>query len=261
MSLIDIGANLTNKRFKTDLAEVILRAKNNKVAHIVVTGTCYNSSVDALTLVEQYPEFLSSTAGMHPHDASHWNDDVAKRIHDLLDKKEVVAVGECGLDFNRNFSPRDQQEYCFEAQLEIAAEVNKPLFLHERDAHDRFIEILKLHRDKVGRIVVHCFTGDTVQLHRYLDLDCYIGVTGWVCDERRGDALRAALPHIPDNRLMIETDAPYLMPRTIKPKPKSNRNEPSYLKLVLQEVAQLRNVNEDTLALQTTQNAERFFGV
>jgi len=260
-TLIDIGVNLTNKRFKSDLPELLSRAQAQDIERIIVTGTCHKSSVEALALVAQYPDLLSCTAGVHPHDASDWDDALNITMLDLAQKPEVVAVGECGLDFNRDFSPRDKQEACFDAQLQIAATTGKPVFLHERDAHERFLQILKQYRDQLSAVVVHCFTESKDQLHRYLDMDCYIGVTGWVCDERRGDALREAVPHIPADRLMIETDAPYLLPRSMKPKPKNNRNEPAFLSHVLKEVAALRGESEDTVAQQTTSNARKFFNV
>ena len=260
-ALIDIGVNLTNKRFKLDLPELLSRAQVENIAHIIVTGTCHKSSIEALDLVAEYPDLLSCTAGVHPHDARDWNDDLSSIMLELAKKPEVVAVGECGLDFNRDFSPRDKQKACFEAQLQIAATTGKPAFLHERDAHEHFLPILKQYRDQLSAVVVHCFTENKERLHRYLDLDCYIGVTGWVCDERRGDALREAVPYIPTDRLMIETDAPYLLPRSMKPKPKNNRNEPAFLTHVLKEVAALRGESEKDIAQQTTNNATQFFGL
>ena len=131
-----------------------------------------------------------------------------------------VAVGECGLDFFRDYSPRDAQRRAFAAQLELAAEVGKPVFLHQRDAHEEFVAMLAPARASLAGGVAHCFTGGPAELDAYLELDLYIGVTGWVCDERRGAALRAAVPRIPLDRLLVETDAPYLLPRDLEPKPR-----------------------------------------
>ncbi len=257
--LIDIGVNLTNKRFQKDLPDVLARAQENQVAHMVVTGTSADNSRKAFELASHYPQLLSSTAGVHPHDASGWNNAVEKQIRDLLDHSCVVAVGECGLDFNRDFSPRDQQKTCFAAQLALAVEKEMPVFMHERDAHQCFVEILSTYRAQLGAVVVHCFTGDREQLKAYLDMDCHIGVTGWVCDERRGQDLRDAVSYIPADRLMIETDAPYLTPRTIKPKPKDGRNEPAFLPYVLRELALLRGVSEQQLMEETRVTAQNFF--
>lgn len=258
--LIDIGVNLTNTRFENDFDDVIDRAQQNGVVHVVVTGTSLSESRQALELVERFPDFLSCTAGVHPHVAKHWNRSMASEIRELLKESRVVAAGECGLDFNRDFSPRDQQEACFAEQLELAAEVGKPVFLHERDAHTRFVDVVRAYRDHLAGAVVHCFTGTKREMFTYLDNDCYIGVTGWLCDERRGDDLREAVRHLPLDRLMIETDAPYLTPRTIKPRPPKGRNEPAYLPYVLSELADLLQLSAEQIAEQTVINSRRFFG-
>ena len=171
------------------------------------------------------------------------------------------AVGECGLDFDRDFSPRPLQEKALEEQLALAVELQMPVFLHEREASQRLLEILRDYRDRLPAAVVHCFTGERRALYAYLDLDLHIGITGWVCDERRGTHLHPLLRDIPDERLMLETDAPFLLPRTLRPKPKSGRNEPAFLGEVLREVALHRGQPEDSLAAQTTRNARAFFGI
>jgi TatD DNase family protein len=163
------------------------------------------------------------------------------------------------LDFNRDFSPRSHQEQWFEAQLELAFALELPLFLHERDAHERFLEILRPYRDRVPAAVVHCFTGTQDELQAYLDLDLHIGITGWICDERRGLHLQELVRSIPLNRLMLETDAPYLTPRTLRPKPKSGRNEPAFLPYVLETVAQAMAKPPEVVADATTQTARQFF--
>jgi TatD DNase family protein len=170
-----------------------------------------------------------------------------------------VAVGECGLDFNRDFSPRPEQERWFEAQLALAAEVGRPVFLHQRDAHRRFLEILRPWRDRLTGGVAHCFTGGPEEVRDLLDLDLHVGVTGWIGDERRGEALRAAVRQIPLDRLLLETDAPYLLPRDVRPKPPKGRNEPAFLPLVLQEVARQVGLPPQEIAERTTENARRLF--
>lgn len=259
--MIDIGVNLTNGRFQSDLDDVLLRAQKEGVESLIITGSDRKSTVEALELVQQYPEFLKSTAGVHPHHASDWNSLLKDEMIVFAKHSEVVAIGEMGLDFNRDFSPRDVQESCFEAQLGIAATVNKPVFLHQRDAHQRFVEILAPYISQLKGAVVHCFTGDKSELKQYLEMGCYIGITGWVCDERRGQALRDAVSYIPKDRLMIETDAPYLLPSTIRPKPKKNRNEPSFLKYVVEELARLREEDVDTIKKYTLENTKRFFDI
>ena len=263
--LIDIGVNLTNSRFVKDLDGILANGQAENIARMIVTGTSVEESRAALELAAHYNDgsstgygnYLCTTAGVHPHAASSWGIDSESEIRELISHAAVVAVGECGLDFNRDFSPRDQQEKCFAAQLEIAAETTKPVFLHERDAHLRFAEILKSYRDHLSGAVVHCFTGNKRELFNYLDLDCYIGITGWLCDERRGDDLREAVRHAPLNRLMLETDAPYLTPRTIRPRPK--RNEPAYLPHILAELAELLKLPVADVAAQTLANTKSFF--
>ena len=259
--MIDIGANLASARFNKDREAVIERSKAAGLRHIVLTGSCEESCQQVLEMAKQEPDFLSATTGVHPHHASEWTPELRGLINELARHEKCVAVGECGLDFNRDFSPRDQQEQAFIEHLEIAVELQKPLFLHERDAHERFSAILQEYRDRLGPVVVHCFTGTKQQLVRYLDLDCHIGVTGWVSDKKRGDDLREAVPLIPDNRLMIETDAPYLMPGNIRPRPKSSRNEPAYLPYVAAKVAELRGISPEALQALTEENTRRFFSI
>ncbi len=259
--MIDIGANLTNKRFHQDIDRVLADAKAAQIKHIIVTGTSKTESIAAQQLAAQYPDFLKSTAGVHPHDAKHWGLDSLNTLRQLAMTTEVVALGECGLDFNRNFSSHAEQEQCFSAQLTLAAELNKPVFLHERDAFPRFAAMLGEQIDHLSGAVVHCFTGTEQALKSYLDMGCYIGITGWICDERRGDDLRRIARYIPADRLMVETDAPYLLPRTIKPKPRGGRNEPAFLGHVVATLAQCRNVTVDALVASTTATAQAFFNL
>ena len=262
--LIDIGANLGNKAFRDDLDAVLARAHDSGVVAIVATGTSVAGSQRAWEIAERSRERsprLFATAGIHPHDASHYGPDALVALRELCARPEVVAVGECGLDFDRNFSPREAQLRCFEAQLELAAELQMPVFLHERAAHAELVEILARHRSRIVRAVVHCFTGTGESLARYLDLDLHVGITGWICDERRGTHLRELVRRIPKDRLMIETDAPFILPRDLRPKPKSNRNEPALLPHVLRTVAAARGESADDLARSTSETARAFFAI
>jgi TatD DNase family protein len=259
--LIDIGSNLTHQSFAADLDEVMARATAAGVTRQVVTGADLQSSRQAAALAAQHPECLWSTAGVHPHHAASF--DPARRDDwiELLAQTHVVAVGECGLDYFRDLSPRAAQRSAFAAQLEIAVSVQKPVFLHQRDAHQDFISILKEHRARLRGGVAHCFTGGRPELEDCLEMDLSIGVTGWICDERRGLALRDAVAHIPLDRLMLETDSPYLLPRDLQPRPASRRNEPGFLPHIARTVAALRGEAIETLAAATTRNAVRFFGL
>lgn len=257
--MFDIGVNLTSKQFAKDRAQVVERAKRAGVKGLLVTGTNARASEDAQKLAQKYPDYCWSTAGVHPHDASSWSDSTEQQIRQLAGQNNVVAIGECGLDFNRNFSTPAQQEYAFIAQLELAAELNMPLFLHCRDAHQRFSELLTPYLNRIPGAVVHCFTDDRASLETYLSLGLYIGITGWVCDERRGLELRKLMPLIPEDKLLFETDAPYLLPRDLKPKPESHRNEPRYLPHIVTEVAKLRGEEPLQLGQITVNNAHKLF--
>ena len=261
ISLIDIGSNLTHDSFAADLDAVMARALEAGVLRQVVTGADLASSGHAAALAAAHPALLSSTAGVHPHHARSFDASRRSQLGDLLLLPQVVAVGECGLDYCRNFSPPDAQRAAFVAQLEIAAAARKPVFLHQRDAHGDFTAILKEFRGTLSGGVAHCFTGSRSELEEYLALDLYIGVTGWVNDERRGQDLREAVPHIPGDRLMVETDAPYLLPRDLVPVPKSRRNEPCFLPHIAGAVAQLRGESLEAVAASTSRNAIRFFGL
>jgi len=259
MDLVDIGANLAHDSFDEDRDAVIDRAVAAGVSRLVLTGSSAASNAAAFELARSRPGRLFSTAGMHPHHASDYTAAVHESIRALLQEEPVVAVGECGLDYFRNFSPREAQRTAFEQQLALAETTGLPVFLHQRDAHDDFIEILEPVLPRLSRAVAHCFTGEEHELRHYLELGLYIGITGWICDERRGLHLRDIVGLIPDDRLMIETDAPYLLPRSLVPKPKSRRNEPAYLREVLRIVAAARGQSEQQAAAATTATAERFF--
>lgn len=261
MQLIDIGANLTHESFHHDFDAVLERATAHGVIQMVVTGASQDGSNHALELARSRPGLLYATAGVHPHHAVDYTDATDHRLRELAQMPEVRAVGETGLDYYRNYSPRDVQMQVFERQLQIAADQGQPLFLHQRDAHGDFLALLKRYRDKVPDAVVHCFTDNREALHDYLALDCHIGITGWICDERRGMHLRAFVREIPADRLMIETDAPYLLPRTVRPHPSHRRNEPMYLKHICEEIARDRGEPAEVTAANSTAAAKAFFGL
>ena len=259
--MIDIGVNLTNKRFDKDLETVIANAKEVGVQQLIITGTNLLESEHALKLAKTYPDFLYSTAGVHPHDAKTFNNETYNQLKALASQPEVKAIGECGLDFNRNYSTSKDQEYAFIQQLELAVECQLPVFMHERDANQRFIELLTPYIKQLPSAVVHCFTGNQEELERCLALDLHIGITGWICDERRGGHLLDLVKMIPSNRLMIETDSPYLLPRSMRPKPKSSRNEPKYLPFIAQTIANARQQDLQAFILATRKTTNSFFNL
>jgi TatD DNase family protein len=258
--LIDIGANLAHDSFDEDREAVLQRATDAGVSRIVITGSSDDSNRKAAELARSDPG-LYATAGVHPHHAADYSDSSDALIRELAAENSVVAVGECGLDYFRNFSPREAQLQAFQRQLQIAIDTGLPVFLHQRDAHDDFVEMLEPLLPRINKAVAHCFTGEGESLREYLAMGLYIGITGWICDERRGRHLHDIVSIIPDDRLLIETDAPYLMPRTLKPKPRTRRNEPAHLVEVLKTVAEARSQSEQHVAEITTANAERFFGL
>ncbi|CNL79504.1 3'-5' ssDNA/RNA exonuclease TatD [Yersinia frederiksenii] len=257
--MFDIGVNLTSSQFSKDHPQVIARAKDAGVTGMLITGTDAEVSQMALDLATENPGYCWSTAGVHPHQASTWQTNIEQQISALATNASVVAIGECGLDFNRNFSTPAEQEIAFTAQLALAAELSLPVFLHCRDAHERFIALLSPWLDKIPAAIVHCFTGTANELDSCLSLGLSIGITGWVCDERRGLELRALLPRIPAQYLLLETDAPYLLPRDIHPKPASRRNEPCFLPHIVQQVAVWRQEDPQWLGQKTDENARRIF--
>jgi TatD DNase family protein len=259
MQLIDIGANLTHLAFHPDLPDVLSRAHDAGVTAIVITGTSVAESTSALKTSIAHPGTIYATAGVHPHHARDCDASTIPALRVLAQQPRVVAIGECGLDFNRNYSPHPDQEKWFVAQLELAIEVKKPLFLHSRDAFPRFPEILKRYR--LPKAVAHCFTGEKAELHSYLDLGLHIGITGWICDERRGAHLKELVRDIPADRLLLETDSPYLTPRDMRPQPKGRRNEPAHLPHILRAVALALGRPPEQLAEETTRNAKEFFGL
>jgi len=261
MQLVDIGANLTHPAFHGDLPEVLARAHAAGVATIVVTGTSVAESMHALKTAKDHPDLLHATAGVHPHHASECDATTIPALRVLAQQPQVLAIGECGLDFNRNYSPHPDQEKWFLAQLELAIEVNKPLFLHSRDAFPRFSDLIKEHKNEMPKAVAHCFTGGKAELHACLDLGLHIGITGWICDERRGAHLVELVRDIPADRLMLETDSPYLTPRDLRPQPKARRNEPAHLPHILRAVARAVGKPAEQLAAETTHNAKAFFGL
>ncbi len=261
MQIIDIGANLTHVSFEQDFEEVVQSAQEAGLSHIILTGTDLETSQASSLMAMERPDYFSSTAGFHPHVAKDVTSEDFAALSELAQQSEIVAVGETGLDYNRNFSPREDQLQIFEQHLQLAAALQKPLFLHQRESHEDFVRLLRQYRSDLPGGVVHCFTDSRQALQDYLDLDMYVGITGWICDERRGKELQTLVKLIPDDRLLIETDAPYLLPRSIRPKPKSRRNEPRHLTEVLKVVAECRDQPESEVANSTYRNTLRLFGI
>jgi TatD DNase family protein len=260
LDLVDIGINLAHDSYDRDRGEVIERARAAGVTHLIVTGSSLESTRRAIELSREYPQVVRATAGVHPHHAAQLAATDLPELRRLLMTDQVCAAGECGLDYFRNFSPRTDQERAFRWQLELAVECRKPAFLHQRDAHADFCAMLRDFLPQLPGAVAHCFTGDARELDDCLALGLYIGITGWICDERRGQHLKELVARIPPDRLLLETDGPYLLPRDLVPKPSSRRNEPCFLPHILEAVARHRGESAVTVARATTENSRRLFG-
>lgn len=259
-TFIDIGINLTNRQFYHERDEIINRALDNGVEQMILTGTSIRGSKESAEIAEDYPEILFSTAGIHPHDAKSFNEHSMNELRGLLKLSHVVSVGECGLDFDRDFSPRPIQEKCYRAQLELAVEIDKPLFLHERSAFKRFNDITDEYLSKLPEAVVHCFTGTLEEAKIYLDKGFYLGFTGAISDEKRFKHLEEVIKYTPIDRMMIETDAPFMLPKNM-PRIQNRRNEPSFLPYVAQTIAHLKKINVSEVADETIEVARKFFRI
>jgi TatD DNase family protein len=259
--IIDIGSNLTHSSFDRDREAVLAAAEAAGVSPLIITGASVKDSRKALGYAAQFPGRIYVTAGVHPHDAKTCGPSTMDSLRELAAQDAVVAIGECGLDYNRDFSPRPVQREWFEKQAALAVELGMPLFLHERDASEDFTAILKNCRGNIPGMVVHCFTGTEGELERYLDLGAFIGITGWICDERRGSGLQSLVKKIPPDRLLIETDAPFLIPRDLDEKVRSGRNEPRFLPHIAASIARRLNRDPEQLAREIQANTRRFFGI
>jgi len=281
--LVDIGVNLGHPSFVKDFEKVLERAKEAGLLKVMITGSCEKTTLQASKLAAENPGFLYYTAGVHPHEAKEFVEgSTIQFLKAHLKNPACVAVGECGLDFNRNFSPRDQQLNAFEKQVQLACELGKPLFIHERDAHTEMVEILSRHGAKLPPAVIHCFTGTADQAKVYLDMGLYIGLTGFLWKDRSENGVKFALKSrlIPLDRLLLETDAPFMYPKVNDKKIPAeirerftqkaldlhkftsfDRNEPCALPAVCEMIAGYMGVPPEEVARQTTENALRVYGL
>jgi len=252
----DIGLNLFCKQFP-DPEKIIREAQDQEIC-CILTGTDMKENRRIHEFVKTHDAF--GTAGIHPHNADRSRQEDFQLIEQMLSENpKIVAVGECGLDYDRMFSTKENQIRCLEKHIVLAEKLGKPLFLHERSAADDFVKRFKKHPDICKRSVVHCFTGDKATLDKYLSMGFFIGITGWICDDRRAKELRDAVSIIPLDRILVETDAPYLTPRNV---PGLNRtNVPQNVKYVVKDLAKYMKVPEDVLTEHARKNTERLFQI
>ncbi len=259
-SLIDIGANLTHNQLLDNIDSVITRFKKAKIEKVVITSSNLNDTKKALELIKQFPDVFFTTVGFHPHNAKDFRDEDLITMESFAENLYVISLGECGLDYYREYSSKSQQINCFEKQLDLNTKINLPVFLHERGAHSDFYSILKKYINKFDKSVVHCFTGNKSELSKYLDIGCYIGITGWITDLDRGSHLHDILKFIPEDKLLVETDAPYLIPKNI-PNNENLTNEPSFLPFVVEQIAKCLNKDIEYIYRQTYKNTKEFFKI
>ncbi|CAI4220732.1 unnamed protein product [Auanema sp. JU1783] len=280
--LVDIGANLSHPSFADDLEIVLERAQQAGITKIMLTGTSETISKDIVALAEKKPGFLYVTAGVHPHDAKDFNEDSLDVLRNLHKHPQCVAVGECGLDYNRNFSPPDVQRDVFRKQVELACDLHRPLFIHERDAHEDMVTILEEFKEKLPPAVIHCFTGTADQAKKYIEMGLYIGLTGFLSKDNTVDGVQFCLREgiIPLERLLLETDAPYMYPRlnlkklplhvseTITENAKAihmfssfKRNEPSSLAVICEMIASFMGKHPEQVARVTSESAKKIFSL
>ncbi|MBW2430238.1 MAG: TatD family hydrolase [Deltaproteobacteria bacterium] len=258
MKIFDSHCHLDDKTYAKDLDAVIERAHNAGVSRMMTIGVDKRTSVLAVSLAQSHTGIYASV-GIHPHDVKNCNESILQDLINLAKNEKVRAWGEIGLDFNRMYSPRKDQEKWFEKQIEIAAEIGLPMIFHERDSNGRFLEILKKQKNKAIKGVVHCFSGNQCELDQYLSLGLHIGITGILTIKSRGVRLRKLVPGIPTDRLLVETDAPYLVPASEKNH--HRRNEPAFVKSVLLKLAEVRNEDPEQLALSVWANTCRLYGL
>lgn len=258
MAWCDVGVNLFSEQFTTDREQVLSRAKDAGVQSQLLIASDLTECQLNLSWCQHHLTCYT-TAGIHPHQAGLVEADWLQQLTTIVLTNHIVAIGECGLDFNRNFSSQADQIKVFTQQLRLAKEVNLPVYLHERDAFTTQYQLLKDVGISAG--IAHCFTGDTSQLKAYLDLGLYIGITGWLCDDRRNQALLEALNYLPLDRICLETDSPFLIPRNLTPKPKSRRNEPAYLLAIAERLAELKGTTLQDVETICWQNSVTLFNL
>ena len=257
--MFDSCINLYSEQFTDDPWGVVSRGFEAGLTGMALTGSCLESSKLAINLAQRKEQALCATVGLHPHSARLFTPEMLEEMRVLVQRPIVRAVGECGLDHFRNLSTPEEQRTCFKAHLELAKEIDKPLFLHQRDAFEEFIEILDSYAPDVPT-VVHCFTDGPNELKRLLSRGYFIGITGWIADTRRNQSLLAAIQHLPLEKILIETDAPWLTPRNIPKFRKIKANEPKYLSFVAQAIADATGHSIEDIVEHSTQNARQFFG-
>lgn len=254
MAWVDAGVNITDKRVHMDT--LLDDCRHSNVSRVVAIGTTLSNSQQAADYASIHTQILA-TAGIHPHYSKDAVESDYQQLKKLAARDEVVAIGECGLDFNRNFSPAEIQLQWFEKQLQLACELGKPVYLHERDAFPQQYALLERYSEHLVGGLVHCFTGTESEMEAYLGLGFHIGITGWLCDDKRGQALQNAVKSLPISHLILETDSPYLVPKSIRPRPKMSM--PSHIAVIAQRFCDITGHSIKDVEQQTSRNVAQLF--
>lgn len=255
MELFDSHAHYDDKRFAEDYEEVILNAFNSCVKYILNAGSDIDTSKKSIQLAEKF-DFIYAAVGVHPHEVEKLNDDEFDELKKLCSHSKVVAVGEIGLDYYYDHSPREVQRYWFEKQIEMGKELKLPLILHNRDSHEDMMNIIRKHAPYSNPGVFHCFTGSWEMAKELLELGFYISFGGPITFKNAKKAIEI-MENMPEDKILIETDCPYLTPEPFR----GRRNDSSYVRIVAEKIAEVRGVSVEEVAKRTTVNTKRLFGI
>ncbi len=258
MKIFDSHCHLDDKSYNKDIEQTIIRAHEADVKAMMAVGINLKTSSKAIAIAEAHDHIYASV-GVHPHDAEQCSEQTLSELKQLAAHPKVKAWGETGLDFNRMYSPTSDQEHWFNRQLELGTELGLAMIFHERESRGRFLQLLKTHWSDGHQGVVHCFSGNDAELDAYLALGLFIGITGILTIQQRGRQLRQMVQRIPNDRLVVETDAPYLTPAPEKNK--TRRNEPAFVRTVLMKLAEIKQESPETMAAATWDNTCRLFGI
>lgn len=249
----DSHAHLDDGRFDKDRDKIIERAKENKIDNILNPGADLNTSIRAVNLAEKYP-MIYAAVGVHPHNVKDMDEDTIEILKALSNREKVVAIGEIGLDFHYDHSPRDVQRKWFKEQIKLAKEVNLPIIIHDREAHGEVFDILKEHDLGSLGCVMHCYSSSAELAKEYIKMGIYISIAGPITFKNARKTYEVA-KEIPLEWLLIETDSPYLTPTPYRGK----RNEPAYVKYVVEKIAEAKGISVEEVGHQTTLNAKKLF--
>ncbi len=253
--LFDSHCHLEDERFVGEVDEVLARMRAAGVARCLLAGSDKVDSERIAMLAAAYP-YVYGVIGVHPHEAKSFDENTLAWMAGLLARPHIVGVGEIGLDYYYDFSPREVQREAFVRQLDFAFEQKKPAVFHVRDAHGEVLDIFRGRRERLPAGVLHCYTGSAESAREYLDMGFYISFSGSVTF-KNASRLQEAARYVPADRLLVETDSPYLAPVPMR----GRRNEPAYVRYVAEKLAELRGVTPEELAMQTTANVERLYGI